>query len=470
MGKSNKKYAIIDIETTGGMTQRDKITEIGIVVHDGERILKKWETLVNPERSIPANISRITGITNEMVADAPKFYEIAKQLVEITENCVFVAHNVRFDYGFIRKEFERLGYTYSRKQLCSVKLTRNVFPKLNSYSLGNLIRHFGITVTARHRALADAEATAVIFDLILAKQEGKDAINDIINYGIRESRLPTGISIETLSELPEKTGVYYMHNSYGQVIYVGKAKNIKKRVIQHFQKVTKKNEDMLKLVKSISFEETGSELIALLLESKEIKGLSPLLNKAQRTKTYPYFIYAFYDFKGILNFGLLKTNKKNKAGKQILNFYGSRQTAKSRLSFIAKQFELCDHYAGFSSDNGGPCFAFSTQRCLGVCKGEETISSYNERSNLAKMSLNNVFDHDFFIVTEGRNLSERGLVLIQDGHYQGFGFLDVQDLDRGHEELMEAIDYRTPNPETNMLIRTFMSKNNCEILSIDAAK
>jgi len=467
MAKSKKNYAIIDIETTGGMTQRDKITEIGVVIHNGERVVETWETLVNPERSIPANISRITGITNDMVHDAPKFYEVAKKLIEITEGCIFVAHNVRFDYGFIRKEFDRLGYTYTRKQLCSVKLSRRVFPSLSSYSLGNLIRHFNISVTDRHRALADAEATAVVFDKILEQQEGLDTINDIINYGIRESRLPTGITIELLSELPESTGVYYMHNSYGKVVYVGKSKNIKKRIIQHFQKVTKKNEDMLKLVKSISYEETGSEFIALLLESKEIKGLSPVLNKAQRTKSYPYFIYTFLDLSGVVSFAIQKTNKKNVAGKEILNYFGTRQTAKSRLGQIAKDFQLCDHFAGFSVANGDPCFAYATQRCLGVCKSEEESERYNERALAAKSLLNNVFDKDFLIVTEGRNPEESGLVLIQDGHYRGYGFIQNQDIEMGIEECLEAIDYRSPNPETNLLVRTFLGKSKYQIIDLE---
>lgn len=469
MAKTKKKYAIIDIETTGGMTQRDKITEIGVVIHDGEKVVEKWDTLVNPERSIPMNISRITGITNDMVIDAPKFYEVAKKLIEITENCIFVAHNVRFDYGFIRKEFNRLGYTYSRKQLCSVKLSRKVFPSLSSYSLGNLIRHFNISVSDRHRALADAEATAVLFDRILEQQAGLDTINDIINYGIRESRLPTGITIELLSELPESTGVYYMHNSYGEVVYVGKSKNIKKRIIQHFQKVTKKNEDMLRLVKSISYEETGSELIALLLESKEIKGLSPLLNKAQRTKSYPYFIYTFLDLSGILNFAIQKTNKKNVAGKEILNYFGTRQAAKSRMNQVAKEYELCDHYAGFSVANGDACFAYATERCAGICLSQEETDLYNERAIIAKSMLNNVFDKDFFIVTEGRNNEEKGLVLVQEGHYRGFGYIQANDLELGIEECLEAIDYRAPNPETNLLVRTFLSKSKYQIIEIGAA-
>ena len=168
---SNKKYAIIDIETTGGAAAREKITEIAIVLHDGTKVIETFETLLNPERSIPVYITQITGISDAMVAKAPKFYEVAKKIVTMTEGAVFVAHNVRFDYGFVQEEFRRLGYTYTRQQLCTVKLSRQAFPGLRSYALGNLIEHFNIKTTDRHRAMADTMATVEIFEKIFLKQE-----------------------------------------------------------------------------------------------------------------------------------------------------------------------------------------------------------------------------------------------------------------------------------------------------------
>jgi len=176
-----KKYAIIDIETTGGMAKRDKITEIGIVIHDGEKIVDTYESLINPGRHIPPNITRITGITDDMVADAPRFYEVAKTIVEMTEGAIFVAHNVRFDYSFIKEAFNDLGYTFSKRQLDTVRLARKTFPGLKSYSLGNLIKHFGIKVNARHRALEDAIATTELLELIFAKEDSADNIKMYIN-------------------------------------------------------------------------------------------------------------------------------------------------------------------------------------------------------------------------------------------------------------------------------------------------
>jgi len=204
-----KHYAIIDIETTGGSAHREKITEVAIVVFDGEKIIREYETLINPERSIPTFITQLTGITNEMVREAPKFYEVAKDIVEITEDTVFVAHNVRFDYSFIQEEFKRLGYNYSRKKLCTVRMSRTAFPGLRSYSLGKLIKHFDIEVQDRHRAMADVRATLELFKKI-QKANDSDAGNDFfIKNSMRNINLPELITHEQVLDLPEATGVYY---------------------------------------------------------------------------------------------------------------------------------------------------------------------------------------------------------------------------------------------------------------------
>ena len=263
---SKHRYAIIDIETTGGQAVQEKITEIAIVIHDGEKILETYETLINPERSIPYFITQVTGITDNMVAEAPKFYEIAKQVVKMTEGAVFVAHNVRFDYSFIQEEFRRLGFNYSRKQLCTVQLSRKAFPGLSSYALGNLIKHFDLKVKDRHRALADALATTEIFEMILARETNQEAATLMVNKGIKENALPNGISIETLHKLPEKCGIYYLHDKAGNVSYVGKSINIQKRIFEHFKDKTGKGDKLQQAVFDISFAETGSELVALLLE------------------------------------------------------------------------------------------------------------------------------------------------------------------------------------------------------------
>ena len=459
-----KKYAIIDIETTGGMAKRDRITEIGIVIHDGEKITDQYETLVNPGRSIPPNITRITGITNDMVAGAPKFFEVAKKVVEMTEGAIFVAHNVRFDYSFIKHAFDELGYTFTKKQLCTVRLTRKAFPGLRSYSLGNLIKHFGIHVDARHRALDDAKATAIILDKILKHEENYEHINHLINEGIKESRLPRNITVDFIQGLPEKCGVYYFYNEYGTPVYIGKSINIKKRIMQHFSKTTKKSENLQKSVNSISFEITGSELASLLHESNEIKKFRPEINKAQRTREYPYFIHQFYDHDGYVRYEIKKTSKKNEQNKDILGYYGSLRSAKSQINNMVVELELCEFKAGLMKEEEGPCYSYKLHRCKGACLHEEVSGSYNERASMARPFLQKRFERDFILIDKGRTDDEKSVFLVQDQHFQGYGYITTEDIVYGAEELMEAVKYMKPNPELNGIVRNYLLDEKYEKL------
>lgn len=453
-----KVYAIVDLETTGGMAKRDKITEVGIVLFDGEEIIETYQSLVNPGRSIPPEITRITNITNEMVADAPHFYEVAKTVVELTEGAIFVAHNVRFDYSFLKEEFASLGYTFTKRQLCTVRLSRKAFPGLKSYSLGNLIRHFDIDVSARHRALDDALATTELLKNILSQDYAEQNINQIVNAGIKSSKLPKDITLEFLHTLPESPGVYYFHNTYNKVIYVGKSINIKKRVMQHFSKTTQKAERLARMVTDITTEVTGSELIAMLLESHEIKGLQPEVNKAQRTSSYPYFIHHYFDSNGYLNYAWEKSSIKTRKNKQILSHYGSKQGAISHLAGITQELSLCQSKADLY-DREGPCFLYKTKMCYGACINEEEAEDYNSRAELGIDMLKRIFDQNFFITLDGRTSDEKGIVLVEEGHYKGFGYINVEDFNYGIEEIKEVIKYVPINPETNGIIRTYLNKN-----------
>ena len=463
---SSKKFAIIDIETTGGLSKRDRITEIGIVIHDGKQVVESYETLVNPERSIPSNITRITGITDDMVADAPKFYQIAKKIVELTEDTIFVAHNVRFDYSFIKQEFENLGYTFSKKQLCTVRLTKKVFPGIKSYSLGSLINHFNIEVHSRHRALEDARATAIIFDKILKSNEGQLSINKFINGALALTKLPEGVSKEDIKSLPETHGVYYMHDADGEIVYIGKSINIQKRIIQHFGKVSAKNQKMLNKVSSFSYEETGSELIALLLESKEIKKYNPEINRAQRKKSYPYFIHHYLNLKGYITFGILKSTVKNKDGKNILTFCTSKNSASSYMRRIVKDLQLCDKYCDLGSFDEKPCMQYSMENCLGACISQEDTESYNQRASMAISYLNTFFDENFFLLVQGRNAEEKGIVLVEEGVFKGYGFIALDQLQYGIEDVKESIqfDIDWDEKETNLIIKNYMESKEVEMV------
>jgi DNA polymerase-3 subunit epsilon len=463
--KGVKKYAVIDIETTGGMAKRDKITEIAIVVTDGYEILNQYSTLINPERSIPHEITRITGITDEMVQHAPRFYEVAREIVLLTEGAIFVAHNVNFDYNFIRYEFERLGYTYSRKQLCTVKLSRKAFPGLSSYSLGNLIRHFGIAVNARHRALDDALAACYLLHQVTGKAQ-MGQINALINRGIRENKLPEAIHMERLHQLPEVTGVYYFYDQYGTIIYVGKSINIRSRILQHFGQVNAKQEKLMRQVFDLDFTVTGSELIALLLESEEIKIHMPEINKAQKKKEYPYVISFSTDAAGYLVFHLEEAEKKKHKG-QILCYHTSASSARSVLGYMRELYSLCEEKIDVGAVR--KCIYHQMGECYGACAGLEDPHTYNERAEQARLHLTKVFESDFVMFTEGRTPEETGLVWVENQQYFGYGFLDNDLAGLSFAQMKACIEPRLSTPEANAIIQQFLKSGKyLKYLSFDS--
>ncbi|MCB0644330.1 MAG: GIY-YIG nuclease family protein [Phaeodactylibacter sp.] len=458
MAMPEKRYAIIDVETTGGRASRDKITEIAIVVHDGQQILDRFETLLNPEMPIPYGITQLTGINQDMVEKAPKFYEIAKQVVEMTEGAVFVAHNVRFDYSFIREEFKRLGYTYTRKTLCTVRLSRKAFPGLPSYSLGNLIRYFNISVSDRHRAMADTLATVTLFEKILAKDQATETVEELVNLSIKESLLPKSISLERLHALPEACGVYYFHNEAGQVVYVGKSINIKKRVATHFSKKSHKAGKLQQQVHDISFEITGSELVALLLESYEIKRLRPSINRAQRMQLFPYAVYAIRNDAG---FWTLQADKAKEVDAddriRLVAEFARLSNAKNSIKAALRDYELCSKLCNLEKGSG-PCFQFHLKNCHGACAGEEDADSYNARIDLALERMSTELEGSYVLIDEGPSTEEHAVILVRDGAYQGFGFVEKES-DMELEQLLDAVKIYPNNPEARRIIRRQLEEN-----------
>ncbi len=453
-----KRYAIIDVETTGGKASRDRITEIAIVLHDGRQVLDRWSSLVNPECYIPRGITELTGITQEMVADAPKFYEIAREVVTRTEGAVFVAHNARFDYSFVREEFQRLGYTFTRKQLCTVRLSRQAFPGLPSYSLGNLSAHFGIPNHARHRALGDALATALLLERIFEAEDNQESAEAMINLGIREALLPEHLNLELIHQLPETHGVYFFHNREGEVVYVGKSINIKKRVAEHFAQKTEKAARLQRHVHDVTYQVTGNELIALLLESQEIKRLRPAINRAQRVRHFPFVIHTWVNATGYRCFGIEKTNAQSRKSLELVSEYPKMGAARSHLRSVLEAHQLCEHYCQAHPAVGSPCFNYHIKQCLGACIGSEQPERYNERAQAALEHLSTVFEEDFLILDKGRHPEERSVVLVAGGNYQGFGYID-----RDVAELPQVLDAIKPvrgNPETRRIIQRYLGKKH----------
>lgn len=275
-------YAILDIETTGGKYNEEGITEIAIHRFDGQQVVDQFISLVNPEREIQPFVVNLTGINNQMLRTAPKFHEVAKRIVEITKDTVLVAHNAQFDYRILRTEFRRLGYNFERKTLCTVDLSKKLIPEAESHSLGKLVRSLGIAVSDRHRANGDAMATLKLFKLLLSKDSDKNIIREVVREETHGELSPRQLDI--VEQLPSDTGVYYMHNKDGDIIFLGKSRNIKKRVNQHFTNNSEKARALQKETKKVTFEKTGSELVALLKEHEELIRNKPKYNPSTPLK------------------------------------------------------------------------------------------------------------------------------------------------------------------------------------------
>lgn len=442
-------YAIIDVETTGVRTNRDRITEIAIVIHDGEKIIKTYESLVNPEVSIPYNITQITGITNEMVQDAPKFYEIAKDIVEITKEMIFIAHNVKFDYNFIKEEFSRLGFVFRRKKLCTIRLAKVAFPGRRYYNLDAMVKMLGIKIEQRHRAMGDTVATVKLFEAILAENTTSTMV-DMINYGVKATKLPPHFTFEKLHALPELVGVYYFHNKVGDVIYVGKSINIKKRIMEHFANNTQKAQRMQKEVHEITYEITGSELVALLFESHEIKTIKPRYNSAQKPRSRGYCIFSHEDEDGYIRLSVAKQKKTL----TVISQHNNRTEALGTLRFVQKTYELCEKRCSLNPVLGA-CFNYHIKQCHGACTGEELPISYNSRvaEAIERLAVG-YLEKDQLIVEKGRNKDELAVILVENGQYRGFGYTDAEE-GQTIEELKEAIKPYAHNNDIVKIIREY---------------
>ncbi|MEI6766806.1 MAG: exonuclease domain-containing protein [Bacteroidota bacterium] len=451
-------YAIVDIETTGGR-QIDRITEIAVYVHDGTKIVDEYTTLVNPELSIPYFVQRLTGITNEMVTSAPKFYEVARRIVEITNNCMFVAHNASFDYNFLKGEFKRLGYHYKRKMLCTVKLSRRLLPGMPSYSLGKLCNELGIEVVGRHRAAGDALATVKLFEKLLSVGvDSKDIFSSSRLSAIsRHHPLLDPLKIEGL---PEEPGVYHFHDDKNNLIYIGKSRNIYSRVMAHFGNNTTRAMNMCERIADIQYELTGSELIALLIESAEIKKNKPVFNRAQRRTGYTYGIFESTDANG---YRVLKLDKNNCSELPLMTFT-SKFEGQRWLEKTVEKNRLCQKLTGLYKTDGA-CFHHAVQQCDGACIGQEPPDEYNLRVEKALSAFR--FDNqNFFIIDKGRNKDEKAVIKIEKGRYIGWGYADTMEAVSDIESLNNYITPADDNRDVQQIIRSYLRHHKVEKMII----
>lgn len=453
MPEDRSLYTIVDIETTGGSSRSDRITEIAIFVHDGEKVIDQFVSLINPERSIPYFITGLTGISNEMVADAPKFYEVARKIVEITEGKIFVAHNAGFDYHFIRQEFKNLGYKFKRDILCTLKLSRRLIPGLRSYSLGNLCEEINIRINHRHRARGDAEATVKLFEVLLSLDNGS------LSFGKRPvlSGLNPLLDTAIIAALPEETGVYYFYDENQEVIYIGKSRNIHQRVLSHLSNhASKRAIEMKDRITDIGHELTGSELIALIHESYDIKKTKPVYNRSQRRTSFYYGIYSCKNDRGYICFSV----NKNSSFDTPLTCFSSLERAKQHLEKLLEKHQLCQKLAGLY-ESQGPCFHRQIGICHGACTGEEPVGEYNARAKQALETFNYMHEN-FFIIDSGRHEDERAVVKIKNGKFCGYGYIDIQDIGFGLDPFHDCIKPHQDNRDVQQIIKSYLKNKRVE--------
>ena len=446
-----KMYAILDIETTGGQFNEEGITEIAIYKFDGHEIVDQFISLVNPEIPIQPFVVKLTGINNAMLQSAPKFFEVAKRIIEMTNDCVVVAHNASFDYRILRTEFRRLGYDFEAKTICTVELSKKLLPEQPSHSLGKLVRALGIPMSDRHRASGDALATVKLFKILLEKDLEKEIVKDFIKLEIQKGIAPKLLDI--VSSLPAKTGVYYIHNEKGNLVYIGKSRNIKKRINQHFTGTSTKCKKIQADVFTVTYDETGSELIALLKESEEIKINKPIYNRAQRKSIFQVALYAEKDEKGYIN---LKLQKADGRKKEITSFT-SIQEGKNALFRITSHYNLCQKLTGLFHTKTN-CFQYSIKECDGACIGEVSPEEYNAR--VQNFIEKNTFENqNMVLIDKGRTISERSAVLIENGIYKGYAFYDLNYQINNIEILRNIIIPMQNNRDTKNIIQGHIRKN-----------
>jgi len=454
-------FAIIDIETCGGKFdfKRGRIIEISILIHDGLTVVDEFTSLINPECYISTYFTNISGITNAMVDDAPKFYEVAKQILEITKDKIFVAHNVGFDYGFVKEEFASLGYAYKRDTLCTVRLTRKLIPSLKSYSLGNLCDYIGIDNEARHRARGDAMATAKLFDVLMQVKSDHPQFK---SKGIDELmvRRIDKIKKYILDKIPEDCGVYYFLDQDQQIIYIGKSTNMYNRALSHFNSKEQKGRKMLNELYNVDFVKTGNELIALLHENEEIKRFKPKFNRLRKADTFTHCIDWSKNEQGIISFKIVPFQESN----NNLQSFTSYSSARNCLENMIDEYTLCIKYCGLA-DAEAVCFNHQIKKCNGICAKQEEVEVYNKRA-IEITKKHSYKQASFAIISAGRTPEEKAMVLVLNNKYVGSGYFDEYTQLNSIADFEEVVTKTDYYPDNDNIVRGWLKANKPKIVSL----
>jgi DNA polymerase-3 subunit epsilon len=437
-------FAIVDIETTGGHNGGNNITEIAIVLHNGREIEGKFCTLVNPCKPIQKYVQALTGISDAMVKTAPRFEQLAENIFNLLKDRVFVAHNVNFDYSFVKHELALSGFELATNKLCTIRLTKKIFPNLPKYGLGTICRELSITIKDRHRAGGDALATAELFGLLI-KHDTNGELDSMFKKKANRY-LPPQISLETLENLPTIPGVYYFKNKVGKVIYVGKAKNIKKRVASHFSnnKQTKQKHDFLREIHAITHTVCDSELVAAMLESIEIKRLWPAYNKSQKHYEHQYGIFIFEDSMGYMRLGV---DKKKKLLQPLLTFSLVSQ-ARNTLWQWVREHNL----------HPALCFLDKSNKAM------ENLPSTEAHNALVKeiIAFTKEEKKTYLIKEDGSHY-----ILVEEGRFYGMGKINDQDFVAQPQQLKNLLSPYPENEVIRSMIKTYTNRYPMNVVMLE---
>ena len=384
MDITSQPLTFVDIETTGLNPVRDRIIEVAAIRVENGKVVETFEQLINPEILFPPEITLLTGISNEQVEQAPRFFDLKEDIKRLTKDSLFIAHNARFDYGFIRQEFRRYEETFTQKQLCTVKLFKALVPGLSHYNLDTLLSYFDISIQYRHRALSDAIALWEFIQKALL-QYSPEVVEAAVNKAMKRQSLPTHITEEDIDALPERPGVYLMYGEDPTPLYIGKSISIRERVLSHFAESLRSPKE-IKLahqVRRIETRETPGELSALLLESSLVKIYQPHFNRQLR-KVQKMMIAKEQAHDGeFLTLSLEQVDHIDvEMIPSILSVFRSNKQAKERLLELAKEHSLCPKLLGLENSSHG-CFWQELGWCKGACVGKESVASYNLRFKTA---------------------------------------------------------------------------------------
>jgi len=434
----SQKFAVLDVETTGGFASGHRVTEVGIVLSDGQQILEEYHTLVNPQRDIPHYITTLTGISNGMVAKAPRFEEVAEKIQAFMQDAVFVAHHVDFDYSFIRNEMNLAGIDFKAQKLCTVRYARSLLKDQPRFGLARLAQRFNIVNDNPHRALSDAQTAAHILHRLIAI-DGGEMLQKKISKLATEVKIPASLPPEQFHDLPHAPGVYFFYGADGKPLYIGKAKDLKARITTHFRQAeTARTQAFMRNIVKIETHLTGSELLAFVKEDVEIRKYWPPHNSAQKRANISYHIITYADQHGAIRLGV----KKARLASDAIQTFQSLRAAKAWLHEQVLTYELAPEFCGLAQ----MLYDFNMP----------SVAEHNERFAQLKDDLEEKRG-EFIILEKGRNNTERGFIWLRKGTVGAIGFAPRNADFSNPDSLADYAEHVYTSPTLEAVVSSYLT-------------